>query len=232
MKARNHKFKVKSFYEYLCNNHLKYLIYTIAYTTPDSEHTRLALHLESSPRLHFSHNRLFGDLDTTSGTKHPLDVTVDGELASGKSTNLESMLARSRLKESAGGTYHEQTSTNTSIATTETELLTDLDETRSSTLTRSALGLVDLGKHSVSGLRDESGGETSNETGAKVNSSLGTSGHVVLVETTEDSLGDFLENDELGHSVGDPGGIIQHGLADSVDSKQTYCLNRIGPKPE
>lgn len=96
-------------------------------------------------------------------------------------------------------------STNTSVATTETELLTDLGETGDGTLTRSARGLVDLGKHSVGGLRDNGGGETGNQTRAKVDGGLGAVGESVLVEVAVDSLRDLLEDDELGHGVGDPG---------------------------
>lgn len=104
-----------------------------------------------------------------------------------------------------GGRGGNVPSTNTSVATAETELLTDLGETRDGTLTRSARGLVDLGKHSVGGLRDNGGSETGNQTGAKVDGGLGAVGESVLVEVAVDSLRDLLEDDELGHGVGDPG---------------------------
>lgn len=95
-------------------------------------------------------------------------------------------------------------STNTSVATSETKLLTNLDKTGDGTLTRSAGGLVDLGKHSVGGLRDNGGGETGDQTGAKVNGGLGAVGESVLVEVAVDSFRDLLEDDKLGHGVGDP----------------------------
>lgn len=101
-------------------------------------------------------------------------------------------------------TYHEETSANTSVAATEAKLLGDLHETGEVALTRSTLGLVDLAEHSVGGLGDKGGGETGNETRAKVDASLSTVGNGVLVHGAEDSLGDTLEDDELGHGVGDP----------------------------
>ena len=102
-------------------------------------------------------------------------------------------------------------STNTSVATGETELLTDLGETADGTLTRSARGLVDLGKHSVGGLRDDSGSETGDQTGAKVDGGLGAVGESVLVEVAVDSFRDLLEDDKLGHGVGDPA-VVRFGL--------------------
>ena len=104
-----------------------------------------------------------------------------------------------------GGRGENVPSTNTSVATAEAKLLTDLSETGDGTLTRSARGLVDLGKHSVGGLRDNGGGETGDQTGAKVDGGLGAVGESVLVEVAVDSLRDLLEDDELGHGVGDPG---------------------------
>lgn len=101
-------------------------------------------------------------------------------------------------------TDHEETGADTRVRSTDAELLTDLDETRDSSLTGKTLGLVDLGKHGVGGLRDESSGETGNQTRAKVGNGLHTVGHVLLGERSEDSLGDLLEDDELGHGVRDP----------------------------
>lgn len=115
-----------------------------------------------------------------------LDVTVDGELTGGKSTD------------------HEETSTNTAVRTTETELLGDLDQTAGGALTGETLGLVDLGEHGVGGLGDNGGGETGNETRAEVDGGLHARGHGGLVELAEDGLGDLLEDDELGHGVWDP----------------------------
>lgn len=116
-----------------------------------------------------------------------LDVTVDGELTGGQSTN------------------HEETGTDTGERATETELLGDLDETAGGTLTRKSLGLVDLGKHGVGGLGDDGGGETGNETGTEVDGGVGAGRGSGLVDVVGvDGLSDLLVDDELGHGVGDP----------------------------
>lgn len=141
-----------------------------------------------------SHPHLFGDLNTAGGTEDTLDVTVDGELTSSQGTN------------------HEQTSTDTGVGATEAELLTDLDQTGDGTLTGLTRGLVDLGEHGVGGLGDKGSSETSNETGAKVDSSLGTIAGGVLVDHTVDSLSSLLENDELGHGVGNPEKLLAYDL--------------------
>ena len=129
---------------------------------------------------------LFGDLNTTSGTQDALDVTVDGELTGSDTTD------------------HEKTGTDTGVRATDTELLTDLDETGDSALSGETLGLVDLGEHCVSGLGDDGGGETGDKTGAQVDGGLATGGEGVLVDGLVDGLRDLLEDDELGHGVGDP----------------------------
>ena len=117
----------------------------------------------------------------------PLDFTVDGELTVGQSTN------------------HEKTSTNTAVRATETKLLGDLDETAGGALSWETLGLVDLGKHGVGGLRDERGRETGNETGAEVDGGVHAARDGVLVDDVlVDVLGDLLVHHELGHGVGDP----------------------------
>lgn len=129
---------------------------------------------------------LFGDLYTSSGSKGLFQVAVDGELTGSKSTN------------------HEETGAKTGVRTTDTELLGDLDETRGGTLTRSTLGLVDLGQHGISGLRDESSGETGNQTRAQVGNGLHAIRERLLGVRAEDGLGDLLEDDELGHGVRNP----------------------------
>lgn len=116
-----------------------------------------------------------------------LDVTVDGELTGGQSTN------------------HEETGTDTGERATETKLLGDLDETAGGALTRKSLGLVDLGKHGVGGLGDDGGGETGNETGTEVDGGVGAGRGSGLVDVVGvDGLSDLLVDDELGHGVGDP----------------------------
>jgi len=129
---------------------------------------------------------LFTDLNTTGSAQNALDVTVDGELTGSEGSN------------------HEETNTDTGVGATETELLTDLHEAGDGALTGKTLGLVDLGEHSVGGLGNDGGSKTSNETGAKVDTSLSAVGESVLVNLAVDSLGDLLEDDELGHGVGDP----------------------------
>lgn len=113
-------------------------------------------------------------------------LTIDGELTSGQSTN------------------HEETSTNTSVRSSETKLFADLDETGSGSLTGGTLGLVDLGEHGVGGLRDKGGGETSDQTGTEVDNGLLAVGESLLGELAESSLSNLLVDDELGHGVGDP----------------------------
>jgi hypothetical protein len=114
------------------------------------------------------------------------ELTVDGELTGGQ------------------GTDHEETGTDTAVRATDTELLGDLDQTASGSLTGSTLGLVDLGQHGVGGLGDDGSGETGDETGAQVVDGLHAVGGLALVDNSVDSLVDLLEDDELGHGVGDP----------------------------
>lgn len=146
--------------------------------------------LVSSPPQPLLHSRQglvgLGDFYTTCGTESLLDVTVDGELTGGQSTN------------------HEETGTDTAVRSTETELLGDLDETAGGSLSGQTLGLVDLGKHGVRRLGDDGGGETGNETGAQVVDGLHGVGGLGLVDNSVDGLVDLLEDDELGHGVGDP----------------------------
>jgi len=115
-----------------------------------------------------------------------LDITIDGELTGGKSTD------------------HEKTGTNASIAATEAELLSNLNQTGSGALSGSTLGLVNLGQHGVGGLGHESGGETGNETRAEIDGGQGTAGGIGLVNVAEYEFRDLLEDDELGHGVRDP----------------------------
>jgi len=152
---------------------------------------------------------LFADLNTTSGTNHTLDVTVDGELTG------------------SDGTDHDKTGTNTGVRATETELLGDLHETRDGTLTGKTGGLVDLGEHGIGGLGDGGGGKTGNKTGTKVDTGLGTVGKGVLVTNgLVDGLGDLLEDNELGHSVRNL--LEQNGSESGVESADTLLLEDLG----
>lgn len=149
-------------------------------------------------------NRLFGNFDATSSSKYSLNVTVDGELTGGQSTN------------------HEETSTNTGIAATETKLLCDLDQSASCALTRETLCLVDLGQHSVGRLGNQSSSETSNKTRSQVDHSLGAIGSSVLVNALVDGFSDLLVNDKLGHGVWDL--LEQDRTETAVESTKTLGL--------
>lgn len=151
--------------------------------------------------------RLFGNLDTTGGTKSLLQVTVDGELTGSE------------------GTDHEETSTNTAEGATETKLLGDLDQTRGGALTGETLGLVDLGKHGIGGLRDDGGSETGNETGAQVDGGLETVREGLLGPVAESSLRNLLEDDELGHGVRDL--LEEDGTETGVESTDTLVLEHL-----
>jgi len=67
-----------------------------------------------------------GDFYATSSTKNTLDLSENGELPRGESSN------------------HEQTSTKTGEQTPDTKLTTHLNETSGGGLPRKRLGLVDL----------------------------------------------------------------------------------------
>jgi hypothetical protein len=167
-----------------------------------------ALH-HSSPTPYILRRRgLLGNLNTASGAESLLQVTVDGELTGSE------------------GTDHEETGTDTAEGSTETELLGDLDETGHGALTGLTLGLVDLGEHGVGRLGDDSGGETGHETGTKVGNGLHAVGEVLLGELTEDSLGDLLEGDELGHGVRNL--LEENGTETSVESTDTLVLEHLG----
>jgi len=151
--------------------------------------------------------RLSSDFYTTSSSHGFLKVSVNCKLAGSESSD------------------HEETGTDTRVRSTDTELLTDLDETRDSSLTGKTLGLVDLGEHSVGRLRNNGGSETSNQTRAKVGNGLHTVGKILLGESTEDSLRDLLEDDELGHGVGDL--LEENGSETGVESTETLVLDNL-----
>lgn len=143
-----------------------------------------------------------------SSTQNSLDVSVDGELTSGDSSN------------------HDSTSTNTGERATDTELLTDLDETGDGTLSWETLGLVDLAEHGVGWLGNNGSGNTSNETRAQVNGGLGSGGGSGLVDALVDGLSDLLVDDELGHGVWNL--LEQDGAETSVESANTLVLQHLG----
>lgn len=153
-----------------------------------------------------------GDLNTTGGTEGSLDIRVDSELESGE------------------GSDHEETGTDTTVRATETELFSDLDKTAGGGLAGSTGGLVDFGQHGISGLRDDGGGETGDETSAKVGTGLGGAGEGVLGEDGEDRLGRLLEDDELGHGVRDL--LEEDGPESRVESTETLLLVDLGETAE
>jgi hypothetical protein len=147
-----------------------------------SRHRRWHLKLELAFATHVSYQFKL--------TERLLDVAVDGELTSGQGSN------------------HEETSTETGEAALETELLGNLDQTAGGTFSGQTLCLVDLGEHSVGGLRDDSGSETGDDTGAQVVDGLHAVGGLALVDDRVDGLVDLLEDGELGHGVGHPNAVL------------------------
>ena len=150
-------------------------------------------------------------------TKRLLDVAVDGELTGGQTTN------------------HEQPCGQTGEAATKTKLASDLDQPAHGALTRRTLGLVDLGEHSVGRLGNDGSAETGEKTRSEVDTGLGAARKLGLVGVAENDFGNLLEGGELSDGIGNSVSVIS--LENVSDyGKQigdvTYCLNRIGPKPE
>jgi hypothetical protein len=142
------------------------------------------------------------------GSEYFLDIAVDGELTGGQSTN------------------HEETGTNTSERTTDTELLGDLDEAAGGSLSGKTLGLVDPGEHGVGRLGDDGGSETGHQTGTEVVDGLHAGRGLALVDDGVDELVDLLEDDELGHGVGDL--LEQDGSEARVEGTDTLVLQNLG----
>jgi hypothetical protein len=115
-----------------------------------------------------------------------LDIAIDGELTSSESSD------------------HEETGADTRVGSAETELLGNLDQTGSGSLSGKTLALVNLRQHSVGGLGDNGGGETGDETGGQVVDGLHARRGLGLVDNLVNGLVDLLEDDELGHGVWDP----------------------------
>ena len=126
---------------------------------------------------------------------------------------------------SSQGSDHEETGSETRIAAAETELLGDLDQAAGGALSGQTLGLVDLGKHGVGGLRDDGGGETGEETGTQVVEGLHAGGSLVLVDNAVDGLVDLLEDTELGHGVGNL--LEQDGPKARVEGTNTLVLENL-----
>lgn len=151
-------------------------------------------------------------LNTTSGAKNLLNIGVDSELTGSE------------------GTDHEKTSTNTSVRTLKTKLLSDLDQTRGGRLSRSTRGLVDLRKHSIGGLRNKRSRESSNQTRAQVGNGLRSRSHVLLRESGENGLRNLLEDHELGHSVRN---LLEKNRSETgVESADALILRDLGESRE
>lgn len=144
-----------------------------------------------------------GDLDGVGGTKSALQLTVDGELTSGDRTN------------------HDETGGQTTKETPDTEFTCKLGDTAGDGLTGGSLGLVDLGEQRVGGLRDGSGGETSDKTGTEVEHGSFTTGEfgLGLAVSRDGLLEDDLHGGELGHVVRDL--LEQDGTETGVESTET-----------
>lgn len=121
------------------------------------------------------------------GTNQAHDGIEDTELTSGE------------------GTDHDATSSETLSAELEdTDLLGNVDEARNSgSITTSTL-LVDLGQESIGGVRDDGGGNTSNNTRAQGDGDVLTLRALVRgsSEGGVDGLSGGTLNGELGHGVG------------------------------
>src|ERR1700694_4048315 len=116
-------------------------------------------------------NALFRNINTACSSKRLLDITINGELTSCQSSATHVSFEK---KEADGPDLpnHEQTSTDTSIATAEAKLLGNLDQTASSALSRQTFGLVNLAQHGISRLRYNGCGKTGNKTRAKIDGGL------------------------------------------------------------
>jgi hypothetical protein len=106
---------------------------------------------------------------------------------------------------SGEGTDHDQSSTHTGEETTGAKLTGHLDESGGGSLSWGTLGLVDLGKQGVGGLRDNGSGHTSDQTSRQVESGLlsASQGVLGLASGSENLLNGDLEDGELGHGVWD-----------------------------
>lgn len=146
---------------------------------------------------------LLGDLGTAGSAQSLLDVTVDGELEGGE------------------GTDHDNTGTQAQEETTDTELTSEADEAGGDRT--SAGGLVDLGEEGIGGLGDNGGGHTGDQTRSQVDGGQGRAREVLLgASSLEDGLRDTLENDELGHGVGDL--LEQDGAESRVETADKTIL--------
>ena len=115
-----------------------------------------------------------------------LQRTVDTELQRGQSTD------------------HDQTSRQPSKGAKEPQLLGQLGQQPDGGLAWGLLGLVDLGQQGVCRLRDDSGGQTSSQTGKQVQQGGGGGGHFVLwTGESVVELGGTFEDQEFSNVVRD-----------------------------
>ena len=131
---------------------------------------------------------------------------------------------------SSESTDHDETGAHTGEETGGAELTGHLDESGGDTLSRSTLGLVDLGEQGVGGLGDDGGGHTGNQTSRQVKTGGLTRGERVLglASGGEDLLDGDLVDGELGHGVrdlleedGTETGVEGTGTLLSEDSEET-----------
>lgn len=116
-------------------------------------------------------------------TKRFLDIAVDGELARRQSP------------------YHEQPSANTSVATAQPELTSNLDQSARGSFSWKAFGFVDLTEHGVRRLGDESSGKACHQAGSQVDECLHPAGSLAFIDALVNGFRYLFVNDEFGHGI-------------------------------
>lgn len=116
---------------------------------------------------------------------------------------------------------HDESSGHTSEETLDSELLGERSESRDHALSGLALGLVHSGKESIGRLRDESSGETSDDTTTEGEGGLLSRGELgrLLARRRADVLERDLKDGKLGHGVRNL--LEQDGTETGVESSDT-----------
>jgi hypothetical protein len=138
------------------------------------------------------------------GTNHTHDSIEDTELTGSE------------------GTDHDATGSETLSAELEdTDLLGDVNKARDGRSITTSTLLVDLGQESISGVRDDGGGNTSNNTRAQGDGDVLTLGALIRrsTEGTIDGLSSGTLNGELSHGVGNL--LEEDGTETSVEAQDT-----------
>lgn len=135
--------------------------------------------------------------------KEFLDVPVDGKLERCKSSCVNGIVS-ARLQVMpihSYCTYHEQTSTDTRVASTEPKLFCNLNQPADRALTWKTFGLVDFAQHRVSRLRDNGCGETCHQAREKIDAGLHDPGRFGFIHLLIHGFRDLFVHNELGHGV-------------------------------